>query len=300
MSSTGFTIYFDGPALQTGEMDVRELAPALLALGDLFDRTNQVVNKGRASVALNVRRFPSGSFGVELSVVQTIIDQVRALFADYSLSDAADLAALLGFIGGTSKGLFWLIKRSKGKAPKKAVKLESGSVRLEFEGFSEEVEPSLVELYRDLATRSAAEQVLKPLGVDGVTQFKVEYNQIITQKISKEEAAYFEAPTIEDEKLQEDTTTRVLAIISLTFKDDRKWRFTDGDNEFWAIISDSAFLNMVDQNAATFCKGDRMTVKLKTTQWDTAKGLRKEYEILKVLEHKSAARQLKLPMESGD
>jgi hypothetical protein len=57
---------------------------------------------------------------------------------------------------------------------------------------------------------------------------------------------------------------------------------------------------MVDQNAAAFCKGDRLTVKIRTTQWDTPKGLRKEYEILKVLEHKSAARQLRLPIENDD
>ncbi|MFH1060844.1 MAG: hypothetical protein V1797_19455 [Pseudomonadota bacterium] len=275
---------------------MKELAPALLALGDLFDRTNQVVNKGRASVSLNVKRFPSGSFGVELNVIQTIVDQVRALFADFSLADAGNLAAILGLLGGTTRGLFWLIKRSKGKKPQRAVRLESGAVRLEFEGFSEEVEQPVFDVFRDLAARAAAEQVLKPLTADGVDSFKVEQNSVLVQSVTKQEVDYFAAPTVEDEKLQEDTTIRVLAIISLNFKDDRKWRFTDGDTEFWATISDVSFIIMVDQNAAAFCKGDRLTVKLKTTQWDTSRGLKKEYEIVEVLEHRSAARQLKLPI----
>ena len=52
MSSFLFYIAYDGPALESNEMPVRELAPALLALSDAFDEANAVVNAkqiGRAS-----------------------------------------------------------------------------------------------------------------------------------------------------------------------------------------------------------------------------------------------------------
>lgn len=299
MATASFTIYFDGPALKAGEMNVRELAPALLALGDMFDRSNQIINRGHATVTVNVKRFPSGSFGVELSVAQTIIEQVKTLFSDVSLTDAANLAQILGFLG-IGKGLFWLIKRAKGRRPRRAVRLEDGRIRLEFEGFYEEVEEPVVDLFKDMGVRTAIAEALKPLEREGIDVFKVRYDNKTTETITREEAVYFVAPDIEDEKLQEDVTTRVLAIISLSFKDDRKWRFYDGDSEFWATISDVKFLQMVDQNAAVFCKGDRLKVRIKTIQWDTPKGLRKEYDIVEIIEHNSAARQLKLPIEPSD
>jgi hypothetical protein len=36
---------------------------------------------------------------------------------------------------------------------------------------------------------------------------------------------------------------------------------------------------------------------LKTTQWETADGLKTEYEAIEILEHKSGARQIPLPFE---
>ena len=52
MSSTSFQVVYDGPALAGSTIDVRELAPALLAFGDVIEQANFTLNAGRTSVAL--------------------------------------------------------------------------------------------------------------------------------------------------------------------------------------------------------------------------------------------------------
>ena len=55
MSQTSFSIAYDGPAVESGSMDVRDLAPALLALGQLFDAANSVLNDERTTISVNVQ-----------------------------------------------------------------------------------------------------------------------------------------------------------------------------------------------------------------------------------------------------
>jgi hypothetical protein len=63
MSQKTLHIAYDGPALDTHEMDVRELAPALLAFSDMFEEANAVLNGDRAKISLNVKgSFKTGSF----------------------------------------------------------------------------------------------------------------------------------------------------------------------------------------------------------------------------------------------
>jgi hypothetical protein len=68
MSRASFTIAYDGPALRDGAMDVRDLAPALLAVGQLFDAANTVLNQNEARVNVNVTATGDGSFEIFFEV----------------------------------------------------------------------------------------------------------------------------------------------------------------------------------------------------------------------------------------
>lgn len=69
VSKTRFSIAYDGPAVESGAMDVRDLAPALLAVGQLFDAANSVLNEQRTTIGVNVQATARGSFEVVLEVV---------------------------------------------------------------------------------------------------------------------------------------------------------------------------------------------------------------------------------------
>jgi hypothetical protein len=81
-------------ALQSGTMDVRELAPALLAVADLCERANTLVNGDTTSIVVNVRAdFRRGSFQVHFDLVQasTIVSAVKAILFPHDLTEAKNL-----------------------------------------------------------------------------------------------------------------------------------------------------------------------------------------------------------------
>jgi hypothetical protein len=78
VSRASFTIAYDGPALRDGAMDVRDLAPALLAVGQLFDAANTVLNRDQATVKISVTATGQGSFEISFEVLQSVASQVTS------------------------------------------------------------------------------------------------------------------------------------------------------------------------------------------------------------------------------
>jgi hypothetical protein len=92
-----FSIKYDGPSLASHQMDVRELAPALIALSDLLEHANKAAYPDAGEVRVDVQgNFKGGSFGVDLIAAQTMAQQIVTLLSG---SEAA-AANLLGILGG--------------------------------------------------------------------------------------------------------------------------------------------------------------------------------------------------------
>lgn len=84
---------------------------------------------------------------------------------------------------------------------------------------------------------------------------------------------------------------RVLSIVTLSFKEDNKWRLSDGTAVFNVKISDGTFLQKVNEGAS-FAKGEMLRVSMVTRVSYTKEGLKTEYEVVRVLEHLTIPRQL--------
>ena len=111
--------------------------------------------------------------------------------------------------------------------------------------------------------------------------------------ISKEELSYFDIPDRE-EILEDKQRSMTLQIISLSFKEDNKWRVTDGLEPFSVTIEDSDFLKKIANDEISFSKNDYLVCDVHERQFQTDKGLRMERAIIRVTEHRPGFKQLKL------
>lgn len=305
MSQTTFRVYYDGEALKESEMDVKELAPALLAFGELLEESNRVLNGDKATVTVKVKAFQAGCFGIDFEVIQSVLQHVKNLFADgTTVREAVDLLNLLGISPfdatvATGGGLLYLLKKAKGRKPKSRTVLESGNVRIYFEeGEPIETTPDVVDLYVDEGVRRAISHTMAPLEKDGIDSFCIGWDNKREEIATKEDVSSFAPPAYEPVLLSEDEEPqeRYFSIISLSFKDDNKWRLSDGTSSIYAMIEDRDFLNKMERNAITFAKNDLLLVRLKTRQLQCRDGLKTEYVVVKVVEHIKAVKQMHLPI----
>lgn len=299
-----FTIVFDGEALHGSRMDVRDLAPALLALGDLLEQANRVLNGDKVSVSVHVRAFEAGCFGISLEMLQSCAKEIwNSFFSKYNV---LEILALLGLTPVTiAGGLFYLIKRMKGGKAKSTRTLADGNVTIIFTndlGIDDEVtvKKEVALLFSDKDVRSSAHNTVAPLLRDGITSFSIKEDDKIIPLVTASEAHYFILPTIEPTEipLEKEPQERILSIVALSFKEDNKWRLSDGTVVFNVVMQDSTFLSQVGQGLRDFAKGDMLRVLLATKVYYTHDGLKTEYTVVTVLEHMKTPRQIYLPLDN--
>ena len=294
MSRADFTLTYDGPALANHEMDVRDLAPALLAVGELFDAMNVLLNGETADIQVNVRAHEPGCFSVVFDIIQGWKDGALALLTGDVITAAGNLKELLLTVGG----LVWWIRNHKGKNPDRVEKLSGNMMRIFYGYESFDVPLALLRLYQDLAVRSALEKVVhRPLQSEGIDEVVFGDRKAVGQTVTKKEADAFKAPEIPEQILVNDTREAAFSIVSLAFKEDNKWRLHDGSNSVSAVIEDDEFLSRVNRNQIRFAKGDVLVCEVKFMQRQTAKGLVTDNIVTKVKQHIPAPRQLNLLIE---
>lgn len=178
MSHAEFILTYDGPALANHEMNVRDLAPAMLAVGEAFEGLNSLFNGKSAQLAVNVRAHQPGCFTVAFDIVQIAKDATPMLTGPGIVAANNLLTLLIG--GGTVTGftvgsLIWLVKKLKGRTPDRIEKLTPGMFRLFIDDQVYEVPFELLQAYQDLRIRRALEGfVTKPLRKPGISQVVIE------------------------------------------------------------------------------------------------------------------------------
>ena len=288
MTKVNFNIKYDGPALRDNQMDVRDLAPALIALSELLEQASKEVYPKSAPVRVEVKgNFKAGSFGIDLIAIQPMMEQIISLLNGEGATAASNLLGILsgvGLLGGG--GLVGLIIKLKGRKPHQ-VKTEGDSMVFVLES-QEEISVDLVtgKLYHSRMVRQQLAKVLSPLDSPGIDTFvSGQLNEAVTT-VTKEDFQYFVQSAADADVVSDETTRSVLQIESLSFKDGNKWKVTDGGSSFWAELEDEDFLGRINDGSERFGKGDILVVELQRVQIMTDTGLKQEYFIAKVVEHR--------------
>ena len=276
-----FAVAFEGNAFASKTMDVRDLAPALIALGQAFERANELINGNATSVSLNFRATRPGSVEVALSLDQLLQGASDVLSGNF-FSSAAILLELV--FGGSGLGLIGLIKKLRGRKPKKVI--ENGNdVVMEAENVRITVPKEVALLYADKFLRGSLGTSVEPLLREGVDRVSFRQDDKELEYVESNEAGYFDTRYVESDIDEYIIPRQRLQILRLGFPKDSKWQLSHGGAAQWYAMEDKDFKGEVERGKR-FGSSDILICEVRVTQYIDAKGSpRVENAVQRVLRH---------------
>lgn len=280
--SVAFEIVYDGPALAAHEMDVRDLARALLSTGNLFQELSKAVDPAAQGVSVNIRATAPSSFLVELHLIYQAFE-TGLLSTPVTATDG-----LFGLLGGFAL-LFNVFKRRSTEVSREI--LPNETVRITYaDGTSLEVPSSILRASGGATIQRELSELVRPLARDGVTEVTIRRDRVVIASANKAEAATMleglarpATPTVDGVILGATERETFLTIRTAGFATGR-WSFSDGASQFTAAVRDDAFLDRV-HTGESFSELDVLHCLIRETQVRDARGLRTSVEILEVRDH---------------
>jgi hypothetical protein len=99
-------IAYGGAAIENGAMDVRDLAPALIAFSDLIRQISDVIgSEHNIKVMLNADSIRRGSFDITFLLDINILEQAKLFMSGAEESGLKDLMEVLGWGGTATAGV---------------------------------------------------------------------------------------------------------------------------------------------------------------------------------------------------
>jgi uncharacterized protein (UPF0212 family) len=286
-----FKLEYDGPALAQNSISVSDLAPALFSLNSAFSALNELINKNDAKVSLRIQAFNGGCFGIDLVLVQDLLQQVGNFLIGNVVTGMCNAATLVEVAIDILNLKKWL----RGHKPSSINPTEDGTkVIFSYNSQTKIVNYYVYEGWKNSKVNASCSRIINPLKTNGIDSVKVESGEEKCS-LAKEDVDAICA-TIDESVLTDETTKKVVQIETVAFKENAKWRIKL-DNEspaVFASITDKNFLRNVAEGAERFGNGDVLLVELQTKQFLKEGSLTTEYIISKVLEHKPSAEQLQL------
>ena len=210
-------IRYDGPALAGHEMDVQDLAPALLAMAEIVQIANRKFNGDAVAIRVMVDAdVEQQCFQLDLSLVQTVMSQAATLLGQKEVATAKEIAEWIGIISGSGFGLFSVLKWIHGKGDKPAVTFKVGDqagttiINIAGDAHGLVVPTPTAKLLVDQDVQKNVRNVLKPLELDGYEDLTFLYNEKPVTRIEKDEALNIRsAPPIAPDDAETESASRI-------------------------------------------------------------------------------------------
>ena len=295
------------------EIDVFQLAPTLLAIGELIQESNREINPGGRQIGVNVKPFREGTFNVDLTIfTHTNLQQFLNLLNSSPVDEIKKLLEWIGLIGSTTLGAVHVIKRLRGQ-PKTVEEIAPGEFR-----YTTKDDRSITvntQVHQLLSNSQITNNIYKVYVSPIEAQQSVTSVRTFIEGDEKSEVRIEQAdvpamrefvnpspiPTTLGEVIKEVTHRDVyLNPKRGAFDGDAKdWSFRRGDQIVTATIKDKDFLNKCISGEYRLNYSDLLTVELLERQRVIGTQVMKPtYEIVKVTNYIRGAQQAKLDLDT--
>lgn len=280
MSQIETVIRYDGPALADHEMDVQELAPALLALASLIQAANHKFNGDRSAIKVVVNAdIEQKCFQIKIKLIQDFLEKAKS-FLDGDMATLKDICEWVGIVGGTSFSLFRLLialgKKKEDSTTFNATSQGDGAILQVKElhlHLPDGTPPQVRELLSDPLIVEKAKAVLKPATLPGYNHVGFyRLNGIADFSANKEEvegALALPPPANENEPEEapdgESTTATGPAWVDTShFRGAAKWALLWNGAKIDAKMPDE-FLERFQSNEIIVVPNTKLTIRMTIT-----------------------------------
>ena len=286
-------LVYHGTNVVSGSMEVRDLAPAMLAMAALFEAAALEANGERAKININLKSTSTNSFHLGLEIYNTIGNQSVM----DSLRTASELKEIIFGTGTVGLlGVWSLISKLKRRKPE-TVERDGDIVRITVNGDNKvsNISINVYNLYGEFKVRKAVEDIANIVKSEGIDVIEIRDGNKVIQRIDKNNVDDFDY-NHPDDVLTDNTVSKVFTLVNISFKENNKWRVSDGETTYIASIDDTDFLTQINNNEISFSKGGLLKCQFQTIQRSTPAGIKSEYRITKV-ERYIPSSQLSLPIQ---
>lgn len=272
-------------------MDVKQLAPSLLALSQAFEKI-QAHTAPNCVISLKAKATREGSFNIDLiaSVANSIVD----LFSSNPVNAVVNASAIVGVFLGTVKGVKHFlhkgapVKQTPDKADERTG-LEC--VKLEFpDGSKLTTYKVSAELLTNEKYLKVLKATVKPATVYhfGYVVFRDDYCE---ETVDYEDAYGISKYYFVSAKTEYNTVEMVVQALDISFRDGGKWRINDGVKTQFVKVEDRDFIKRLNNGEESFRKNDFYKVSMLVCKSIDSNGMltTRYVSIKRVLEHMTAS-----------
>lgn len=288
------TLYvrYDGEVLRSHEMDVKQLAPALLSLAKAFDVIQKDVAP-EARVHLNAQATREGSFTIDLLL--HFVNEAEGLLAGPGVTAVVNASGLMAIYFGAVRLVKRFANHVNPATVEDAGRDENGLDLVDIifpDGSKMRELKASVEALKNPEFVQAIKGAVAPTLEDGIDLVQFQ-SGTRDETVDTEEADAISHYDPKEKERTEDTVEIVIQALDVSFRENGKWRITDGIKTQFVTLADEQFKKRVLDGEEAMRANDIYRVDMRVEKaLDENNRLTTRYvAIVKVHEHRGVGEQ---------